>query len=222
MAYFIHQDGNQAGPFTIEELKQKSILPSTPVWTEGLAEWTTASHLKELDCLFAPAPPLFTQPNGTTRPAGSIQQPKRTGSVLGNFLRIVGAAVLIVLVAVFLTNQFSNPVRSGFGSLNAPAMDLEHAYPTNYLSTGGTWRSNFWQTEEEITGTITNKAVHTNYKDIRIRVSFVSQTNTVIGSQDYTIYQVVPYGSTQVFSLKVSKPPSATGLGWAAIGATYY
>src|ERR1700678_2058014 len=126
MAYFIHERGAQAGPFTVEELKQKGILPSTAVWAVGLAEWTTASRLKELDCLFAPAPPPFTQPNGTTRPTRSIQQPKRTGSVVENFLRVVGAAVLIVLVALFLTNQFSHPVRSGYGSLNAPAMDLEH------------------------------------------------------------------------------------------------
>jgi hypothetical protein len=222
MAYFIHEAGNQAGPFTVEELKQRGSLPSTPVWTEGLAEWTTASRLKELQGLFAPAPPPFAQPNDTTRPAGSFRQPEKTGSVLWSIFRSIAVVALIVFTIFYLIVQFSHPARFSYTSKYAPAIDPEHAYPTSYLSTGGTWRSNFWQTEEEISGTITNKALHTNYKDIRIRVSFYSQTNTVIGSQDYILYQYVPYGSTQAFSLKVSKPSSAASLGWTAIGATYY
>jgi hypothetical protein len=222
MAYFIHEDGSQSGPFTIEELKQRRILPSTPVWAEGFAEWTTASHLKELQGVISRAPPPFHQPGANTRPGGSFQQPAKTGSGFWNFLRLVAAAILIVFIALFLIRQFYHPPGSIYSSMSGPTVDLEHAYPTNYLATGGTWRSNFWQTEEEISGTITNRAIHTNYKDIRIRVSYYSQTKTVIGTQDYVIYEYVPYGSTQAFSIKLSKPPGVANLGWVAIGATYY
>jgi hypothetical protein len=222
MAYFIHEDGSQTGPFTIEELKQKRISPSTPIWTNGLAEWTTASQLKELEGLFASAPPPFTQPDGASRLTGSFQQPEKTGSGLWGILRSIAAAALLVFAILYVISQFNRPSRSTYSSIFSPAIDPEHAYPTTYLSTGGTWRSNFWQTEEEISGTITNKALHTNYKDIHIKVSYYSQTNTVIGSQDYIIYEYVPYGSTQAFSIKLSKPPGVANLGWAATGATYY
>ena len=220
MAYYIHENGQPSGPYTIEQLQQKRILPTTPVWTEGLSDWVTASQLSELRVILAEAPPPFHQPD-SVRPAGSFQQPKKTASKLLSFVRLIAAAILIVITLLYLVNQFSRPHRV-YGFNPPPVVDLEHVYPTNYLSAGGTYRPNFWQTEEEISGTITNKALHTNYKDIRIHVIFYSQTKTVIGSQDYIIYEYVPYGSTQAFTLKVPKPPAMATCGWVPIGATYY
>jgi hypothetical protein len=55
--YYFHDGTNQSGPFDIEELKQKGITKETPVWYEGLKEWTTAGEIKDLSTLFLNTPP---------------------------------------------------------------------------------------------------------------------------------------------------------------------
>jgi hypothetical protein len=222
MPYFIHEDGNQSGPYTIEELKQKRISASTPVWTDGLSEWVAASRVTELKEVITQAPPPFTQLNPVNRPAGSFQQPNKTKSNWSNSLRLIVAIVLVTVAVLYLISHFYHRPPGPYSALYTSTIDLEHAYPTTYLAAGGTYRQNFWQTEEEITGTITNKALHTNYKDIHIRVNFYSQTKTIIGTQDYIIYEYVPYGSTQPFTLKVNKPTAAASCGWVPTGASYY
>jgi hypothetical protein len=54
--YFLNDGTSQQGPFDIEELKTKNLTASTPIWYEGLPEWTTAGNVEELNVLFTPAP----------------------------------------------------------------------------------------------------------------------------------------------------------------------
>jgi hypothetical protein len=221
MACYIHENGQPSGPYTIEEMLQKPLLSTTSIWKEGLPDWVPASQIPELQGGTAQTPPPFHQPGMASRPAGSMQQPKKTESKSGKFVRLVVTAVLVV-IAIFCVATLFPPQHLVYGFTSTPVVDAEHAYPNNYLSAGGTYRPNFWQTEEEISGTITNNALHTNCKDIRIRVNFYSQTKTIIGTQDYIIYEYVPYGSTQAFTLKIPKPPAMATCGWVPIGGTYY
>ena len=47
--YWIVTDGIQQGPFSLDELKSRTdITPDTPVWREGMSDWTTVSMLPEL------------------------------------------------------------------------------------------------------------------------------------------------------------------------------
>lgn len=47
--YFcIDPEGHQVGPLNFEELKGKGFVAATPVWYEGLADWTTAGEVAEL------------------------------------------------------------------------------------------------------------------------------------------------------------------------------
>lgn len=49
MKYWIIIDSVQEGPLTLEEIASKAGLnPSTPVWHEGLSDWTTASAIPEI------------------------------------------------------------------------------------------------------------------------------------------------------------------------------
>ena len=57
--YYFNDGTSQQGPFTIEELKGKNISPETPVWYDGLADWTTAGQLEELKEIFVHTPPPF-------------------------------------------------------------------------------------------------------------------------------------------------------------------
>lgn len=59
--YFAALNGQQAGPFPVDQLKQKTqsgeITRETLVWCEGMANWTKAGDVAELRPLFASMPP---------------------------------------------------------------------------------------------------------------------------------------------------------------------
>ncbi len=59
--YFFNDGTAQQGPFDLEELKSKNITAETPVWYEGLPEWTTAGKLEELNEMFSPVLPSLTE-----------------------------------------------------------------------------------------------------------------------------------------------------------------
>ena len=53
MTYYFLKDGkNELGPFTIEQLKCRSVKRDTPVWFAGLEEWTAAEQVYALKELF--------------------------------------------------------------------------------------------------------------------------------------------------------------------------
>ena len=50
MQYYIHENGQQLGPFTTEELKARGITGETPIWREGMAQWKKAKEIpKEIE-----------------------------------------------------------------------------------------------------------------------------------------------------------------------------
>lgn len=57
--YFIYDGQNQIGPFEKFELQERQIKAETPIWYDGLADWTTADRLPELSDLFVVKPPPF-------------------------------------------------------------------------------------------------------------------------------------------------------------------
>ena len=57
--YFIIKNKTQLGPFSIDELKTQNITRTTPIWHEGLKEWTTVNELSELSEVFKSTPPAF-------------------------------------------------------------------------------------------------------------------------------------------------------------------
>lgn len=61
--YYLNDGTAQQGPFTLEELQSKNITPQTPVWYDGLADWTTAGQVEELKDILVHTPPPFHDPN---------------------------------------------------------------------------------------------------------------------------------------------------------------
>lgn len=78
MNYYIHENEQQHGPFSIEQLKASGITGETPVWCEGMAQWTTAKNVPELVEIIQvninSTPPPFAQVPPTP-PQPSMQQP---------------------------------------------------------------------------------------------------------------------------------------------------
>ena len=46
--FIIDHNGQQAGPFSFDQLVQKDISPETLVWKQGMADWTPAWKVEEL------------------------------------------------------------------------------------------------------------------------------------------------------------------------------
>jgi hypothetical protein len=46
--YFIHNGQNEIGPFDFDQLRNLQLVNETPIWYEGLQNWTTANNIIEL------------------------------------------------------------------------------------------------------------------------------------------------------------------------------
>jgi membrane protease subunit (stomatin/prohibitin family) len=59
--YFVAVNNQQTGPFGLDELQQQvqggQLTRATLVWTQGMAKWTAAGEVAELNALFANLPP---------------------------------------------------------------------------------------------------------------------------------------------------------------------
>lgn len=54
--YYIYNDNAPEGPFSIEELKAREITKYTPIWQEGLKDWTPAGKIDALEPLWSYQP----------------------------------------------------------------------------------------------------------------------------------------------------------------------
>ncbi|MCW3106156.1 MAG: hypothetical protein JWQ09_662 [Segetibacter sp.] len=56
--YFIHDGTSELGPFTLEDLQLQKISKKTPIWFDGLSEWSPADKIPELAHLITTPPPF--------------------------------------------------------------------------------------------------------------------------------------------------------------------
>lgn len=70
MEYWIIVDNRHAGPYTADALISMGITPDSPVWHEGLVDWTPAGEIPELAAMMAEA----TEPSA---PCCEVEQPDR-------------------------------------------------------------------------------------------------------------------------------------------------
>src|ERR1044071_5049848 len=111
--YYIHENGQQVGPFTIQELKSKSINSQTPVWTDGMSQWLEAGNIEELKAIVIKTPPLYKEqvfPTSSTEGFSSAfkeafeeKSPNKAKTMV-----LVGILLLIILIASFIIYQNSS------------------------------------------------------------------------------------------------------------------
>ena len=70
MEIYVIFNNRQAGPYTLDQLRSMPLSPNTPVWYEGLADWTPASQAPVTQVLFQPQADnadnvQWQQPNNT-------------------------------------------------------------------------------------------------------------------------------------------------------------
>lgn len=155
MKYFIIENEQQTGPFTLEELQQKGIKSDTLVWAEGMADWTPAWQVEELKALlFGPGqvqPPPYTpkKPNDDSpqtpppaseaeppvQPARAVQpeQPAPRKAKKRGRGCMAGITTLVVLAAVAVLMALTCPDKEAHRKAieEKVATSLEAAAPTH-------------------------------------------------------------------------------------------
>lgn|GEM_PF-2980726 len=106
--YFIHQEGQSLGPFSIGELRQRKITPNTPVWSEGMDSWVSAKEVAELQFLFRSTPPPLIKPQTLPEPEEKVlpesQEPKGKKKSYG-WVYVLFVIIVCSSIAVFTFQQ---------------------------------------------------------------------------------------------------------------------
>lgn len=219
--YYLHNGTENIGPFNIEELKQKNITRNTQVWCEGMEDWKEAGTVEELKILFPTLPPPIKKISAENKKQEATVNIKKNSSLYKIF-KITGIVFLILILIPLVINIIDSKSSSTttYEESVMTIQEIEAASPLNYLQADGTYNSNFIGDKVKINGIITNSATVTTYKDVTVRVNFYSKTNTLIGSEDYTLYEFYPPNSKQEFKLKVKAYSNVSTLGWEVINAS--
>jgi hypothetical protein len=66
ISYFVAVDGQQTGPFTVQQLAQMAqggqLTRESLVWAQGMAGWTAAGQVQALGQVFSAVPPPLPPP----------------------------------------------------------------------------------------------------------------------------------------------------------------
>lgn len=76
--FIIDRNGQQAGPFSFDQLIQKGISPETLVWKQGMADWTPAWKVEELRAVLEAAE--ANQSNQNIQKQEGVQQGFQQGA----------------------------------------------------------------------------------------------------------------------------------------------
>tara|TARA_Y100001934_G_C12362185_1_gene781375 strand:+ start:867 stop:1634 length:768 start_codon:yes stop_codon:yes gene_type:complete len=139
--------------------------------------------------------------------------------------------IAIVLFGIFATIKVVNNMNYGGSGYNSgdtyqekvmTVEEIERSQPINFLSADGTYRENFWGDKFKVSCTITNTATVATYKDAVVRVTYYTKTKTVLGSNDYTVYETFPPTSTKTVEFKIDNYKNVNSIGWDIINAEAY
>lgn len=244
--FYVHFNEEEIGPLSIAELKTLKVTRNTMTWYEGLEEWKPAGEIVELQSLFPPkvAPPIVketvkpkldeVQAPKQEAPTYIIQQqPEKKSNGIGKFilfLLIIGGLGVGFSVFQDMERQRQNSSESlGFGSSNSNAKsyeqnvmtveEQERSNPTRFLTSSGEYRDNIWGNKTVLNGTITNSAAKATFKDVVVEVKFYSSTESLISSENYTIYDYFPAGSSKDFNLRIKHPSGTEKVGLSVVSA---
>jgi hypothetical protein len=117
---------------------------------------------------------------------------------------------------------------SSSSSINEPSYeeqkmsleDQEKSDPVRFLSVeNGTYRKTLFGGKMELEGQIHNAATVATFKDAVLHVRFNSETQTEIGTGDYTIYEFFPPNNSKPFKFKIEIPDGTNSVGFEVISA---
>lgn len=126
-------------------------------------------------------------------------------------------AILALIAAAFLIIKLQKPeantaafqeasriVKTAARS-NGERSKKEVANPTRYVKVKTSWRKNLIG-ETVLEGTLQNTAPIYNFKDPILLVTWLSKTNSVMGTSRYPLYEYLEAGRTIPFKMKAKAP----------------
>lgn len=120
--------GERLGPMTLEQLTALRPRPETPIWRQGLPDWTAAGDVEELRGLFAPpapvrpAPPVAAMPYAQPAPrqmpynyqSADNQQPPMPPTYLAwSIVAMLLCCVVTGIVALIYSTKVSSRYYAG-------------------------------------------------------------------------------------------------------------
>ncbi len=127
----------------------------------------------------------------------------------------IGAFYAIVLII----NDYTEAEPKSYFQQILTIEETENANPLKFLSAEGNYYSSFWGTKLKIRGKISNKATVADYKDVTVRITYYSKTESILGFKEYTLYEVYPPNSVTPFRLDVENYKDVKSIGWKVINA---
>ena len=111
--FIIDHNGQQAGPFSFDQLVQKGISPETLVWKQGMADWTPAWKVEELKAVLEAVRANQQQKaqqeayqqgfqQGAAMNSNFQQQPKKKSSHFA--IKMVIGLIIFILAIFAVTN----------------------------------------------------------------------------------------------------------------------
>lgn len=226
--YFIFLNGEEKGPYTLEQLQAAGISKNTPVWFEGLPKWTEASLLEDLQHVIkAGSPPKFSpKPSYVGTGAVTYQSvPEKKKLTWGTVLKRSAITLGMLFLGLAIVD-YVNAHRGGPSSSNSSYIEkvmtveeIERSRPLDFLNASGTYRTNFWNSKFVMQVTVENKATVAQYKDVVIEINQYSATKSVVHTQLHTFYEYFPPHSVKNYELKIEKHKDANSLGWEVSSA---
>jgi hypothetical protein len=96
--YYIQTASGQEGPFTLEELRHENLQSKTPVWYEGIHDWTPAGKIEALSSIIRPA--ILPPPFAAAPPVKTSEEFPEEKKSPGGFDKILVFGMVIVLIII--------------------------------------------------------------------------------------------------------------------------
>jgi hypothetical protein len=191
-------------------------------------------------------PPSVQEKEKVVETNASIQEVKKPKSKkTRNILIIIFSVIILAVAAILIINYYNNKEDDSSSSssstsssnsdnssnqehsgqkteqeLKTDLRQTEESNPTKYLSVSGKWWLNF-SNSTVIEGDIYSSATLATFKDVNLKVEFLSQTGTILGTDYFTVYQYVSPGRSAHFKQKFTYfYKNGKGLNWYVVGAT--
>jgi hypothetical protein len=211
-AYFIQDGQQEIGPLRLEDLKGKSVSATTPIWYEGLSEWTTAIKVEEVKTFLqlSVQPPTFNKPPITpppfSHPTSSLSSKKKSNlgrnTVIG--LGVVAFLFMGLLLVgyAFADDESTDSVFIEEVEEAAPDVALEELTIKNR-----NYRNNYEKyitvntnqyTVDQLLGGISNLDVivsnTTEYTidEVIVTIDYLQKNGAIFKSEEVIIYNIPP------------------------------
>ena len=111
--YYIYDGQTKKGPFDLEQLKLEALNKETPVWYEGLKDWSMAGNIEELKEFFIPnvIPPPIPKPFQKNTPSrhdilNSFEEAQELYPETNRRNLLIPILITIIIIAVIIAAIF--------------------------------------------------------------------------------------------------------------------